>query len=100
MRNLNPCGDLLSFMAAVQTNLDNVGQVTVPVLVLAGEDDAFCPPPAIDQQAALFTGSDDVTTVEIPDTGHALTLHRSGDAFSAAVADWLADLEADAPVQT
>lgn len=44
----------------------------------------------MERQAALFTGSRDVSRVTIADTGHALTLHRSRDEFSAQVANRLA----------
>lgn len=89
MRTLNPCGDLLSTAAAVRTNLRNLDEITVPVLVLAGQEDAFFPPPAVARQAGLFTGSRDVDRVVLPNTGHALTLHYGRDRFSAAVTTWL-----------
>ena len=90
-RNINPCGDLLSFSAAVNTNLRNLDQIDVPVLVLAGEDDAFFPPPAVERQAELFTGAESVTTEVIADTGHALTLHLSRDEFASEITHWLQD---------
>lgn len=88
MRSHDPCGDITSYKAAVATNLANIGSITVPALVLTGGNDAIYPVPA-DKQAALFTGSGDVTAVTIADTGHALTLHRSGDEFSADITAWL-----------
>lgn len=47
-----------------------------------------CPP---DKHAALLTGSGDVSAVTIPDTGHALTFHRSQDQFQAQLSMWLTD---------
>ncbi len=89
-RNINPCGDLLSFGAAVETNLANVGRIDVPVLVLTGLLDNFFPAPAsVRQQTPLYTGTDDVTGVVLPATGHALTLHDTRNLFAADVKDWL-----------
>lgn len=88
IRNRNPCGDILSYAAAVETNLANIGQIDVPVLVLIGTEDAIYPIRA-ENQAELFTGTSDVTAVNLAATGHALTLHRSADEFQAQVAQWL-----------
>ncbi len=90
MRNRDPCGDITSYMAAVDTNLANIDQIDVPVLVATGGEDAIYPVPA-DKQASLLTGSDDVTAVTIPATGHAVTLHRTADEFQAEVSQWLVD---------
>lgn len=88
LRNRDPCGDITSYMAAVETNLANVSEIDVPVLVLIGLQDALYPIRAI-EQASLFTGSDAITAVNIADTGHALTAHRSRDEFSSALSAWL-----------
>lgn len=90
IRNRDPCGDITSYLAAVETNKANVAEIDVPTLVLTGGEDAIYPVPA-DEQAALLTGTDDVTAVTIPDTGHALTLHNTADEFQAATAQWLDD---------
>jgi len=37
----------------------------------------------------LLTGSSDVTAVDIPASGHALTLQKSAGLFSAQVSNWL-----------
>lgn len=76
-------------MPTVQTDLAHIGEIDVPVLVLAGAKDAFFPPPAVEKQTALLTGSQDVSGVVIPDTGHALTLHLSRDMFQSEIAMWL-----------
>jgi pimeloyl-ACP methyl ester carboxylesterase len=90
LRNRDPCGDVLSYMGAVDTNLANVASIDVPTLVVIGAEDAIYPVPA-SEQAALLTGSDDVTEVTIPQTGHAVTLHRNADGFQATTAQWLTD---------
>jgi len=88
IRNQDPCGDILSYNAAVATNLANVDEIDVPAFVLIGAQDAIYPVPA-STQAALLTGSDDVTAVTLPATGHAVTLHRTADEFQLAVSRWL-----------
>lgn len=88
IRNQDPCGDVLSYAAGVATNLANIDQIDVPVFVLNGAQDAIYPVPA-STQAALLTGSDDVTAVTLPATGHAVTLHRTADEFQGAVSRWL-----------
>lgn len=90
MRSEDPCGDILSYKKAVAADLANIGKISVPTLVLIGGRDAIYPVPA-DKQASLLTGTADVTAVTIPDTGHALTFHRSKDQFQAQVSMWLAD---------
>ncbi len=100
MQNINPCGDLLSFMAAVETNLENVGGIDVPVLVVAGEKDAFFPPPAVPEQADLFTSSPAVRTAVINATGHAITLHKSRNKFQAEVSTFLDEFAPPADPQS
>ncbi|NJC22659.1 pimeloyl-ACP methyl ester carboxylesterase [Arthrobacter pigmenti] len=90
MRNLDPCGDIMSYMGAVDANKANVASITVPTLVLIGGDDAIYPIQAEDQ-AALLTGVQDLTSVTIPATGHAVTLHNTKDEFSNEVSTWLND---------
>jgi len=89
IRSEDPCGDILSYKKAVAANLANIGKITVPTLVLVGGRDAIYPVPAT-KQASLLTGTNDVTAVTIPDTGHALAFHRSKDQFQAQVSMWLA----------
>jgi len=88
LRNRDSCGDILSYKTAVAANLANVDKIKTPTLVLAGGRDAIYPVPAT-MQASLLTGSADVTPVTVPETGHALTLHRSADQFEAHLSSWL-----------
>lgn len=88
LRNRDPCGDILSYKTAVAANVANIGKITTPTLVLTGGRDAIYPVPAT-KQASLLTGSKDVTPVTVPETGHALALHRSADQFEAHVSTWL-----------
>lgn len=88
LRNMDPCGDITSYMAAADTNKANIASITTPTLVLIGGEDAIYPIQA-EEQAALLTGVQDITSVTIPATGHALTLHNTKDQFSAEVSAWL-----------
>lgn len=47
--------------------------------MVAGDNDALFPPPAVPDQAALFTGSPRVEEVTLPGFAHAVTLERSYD---------------------
>jgi pimeloyl-ACP methyl ester carboxylesterase len=89
MRNPEPCGDDASLLAAIATDVREVPSITLPVLLLIGDHDAVFPPPALESQRHLFAGSHDVTTVTIPDTGHAVTVERSAGVSRDAVLSWL-----------
>ncbi|HZE67689.1 MAG TPA: alpha/beta hydrolase [Sporichthyaceae bacterium] len=69
-------------------------QVTVPVLLITGDSDAFFDDPA--QEAALFTDSLDVKSVLLPNTGHAITLGHSAPQFRDQMAAWLDEHGLDA----
>lgn len=90
-RTRDPCGDLGSVPGAIVADQEGNGKITSPVLVLIGAEDAIFPPPAGEQQAMRYTGSDDVDYVELPGTGHALTLGRTHEAFRLAMDRWLDD---------
>lgn len=58
--------------------------------MLIGGNDAIYPTPAA-TQAALLTGTTDVTAVTIANTGHALTFHYSQNQFHLQLSSWLSD---------
>lgn len=89
LRNRNPCGDLRTFLRGARTDLCNVDEIDVPVLVVTGRDDALFPPPGGPEQVGLYTGTDDVSLSTIPNASHAITLERSAPDFRAAVRQWL-----------
>jgi pimeloyl-ACP methyl ester carboxylesterase len=89
MRNPEPCGDDASLVTAIATDVREVRSITVPALLLIGDHDAVFPPPALESQRRLFAGSHDVTTITIPDTGHAVTVERSAGVTRDAVVSWL-----------
>lgn len=90
-RNRDACGDLMS---ALQTLLADqlftrIG-IDVPVLVISGKNDAlFTPPTNRIQAAASYPTSNDVELVELPNTGHAVTLGNSHSVFQAKMDEWL-----------
>ena len=90
LRNLDPCGDDNSIVAAINEDHLMVPTITVPVLLVFGANDALFPPPAGTEQEAQFLGSSDVSLIQLPNTGHALTLERSAPTFSADISRWLA----------
>ena len=90
LRNLDPCGDDNSIVAAINEDHLMVPTITVPVLLVLGANDALFPPPAGTEQEAQFLGSSDVSLIQLPNTGHALTLERSAPTFTADISRWLA----------
>jgi pimeloyl-ACP methyl ester carboxylesterase len=89
-RSLDPCGDLTNALNQLAADQLLVRTITSPVLVISGANDALFPPPT-DQLAAgtAFPLSDDKSFVELPGTGHAVTLGRTHEAFRKAMAAWL-----------
>jgi len=75
-RAKDPCGDLVSIGPALLVNQLAASVVSGPVLLLAGQQDALFPPPAVDLQQARMVNAK-VTAKTMPDTGHALTLGRT-----------------------
>ncbi|HYF26006.1 MAG TPA: alpha/beta hydrolase, partial [Baekduia sp.] len=89
-RPRDPCGDLLSIPPSFAANQPFVRTISSPVLLVLGRQDAFFPPPAGALQSGFgFSGSEDVSYVELPGTGHGLTLGRTHDRFRAAMHAWL-----------
>jgi pimeloyl-ACP methyl ester carboxylesterase len=90
MRSRDPCGELLNALNQLVADEVLVRTITSPVLVIAGANDALFPPPS-DRLAAgiAFPRSADRSFVELPDTGHAVTLGRSHEAFRKAMDAWL-----------
>lgn len=88
-RPRDPCRDIGSAPSAIAADEMGLAKVTVPVLVVSGAEDRLFLPPTPRRQAGAFSGSRDVTAVELPRTGHAVTLGRSAPGFTRVVARWL-----------
>lgn len=90
-RSRDPCGDIGSVPASFAANQALVRTIAVPILLVFGAQDALFPPPNGEaQRANAYPQSPDVSLVELPGTGHAVTLGRTHDAFRAAMGAWLA----------
>ena len=75
---------------AIAANRASLGELTIPILLVYGRQDALFPQPdAGDQQKALFTGSSDVTEVQMDGAGQALALERTAPAYRRTMSDWL-----------
>jgi len=86
-RPMDSCAGLMYVPSSMISDSAMLGQVSVPVLLLTGDSDAFFADPS--HEAMLFSGSDDVKAVLLPDTGHALTLGHSAPQFRDQMAEWL-----------
>jgi pimeloyl-ACP methyl ester carboxylesterase len=95
-RPRDSCGGLLNSPVDVIADAALLSTIRVPVLVIAGEQDAFFPNPEL--QAKLFGGSTDVQATTVPETGHAITLGYSAPGFRALMAEWLYDHLVDKPI--
>lgn len=91
LRNRDPCGDNATLARIAVVNATGVGEITVPVLLLFGEDDAVFQEEAAQNQADSFEGSESVTLRKFAGAGHALTLERAAGDVRAAVAGWLGE---------
>jgi pimeloyl-ACP methyl ester carboxylesterase len=78
-----------SLATAPLINAPMLSQVQVPVFLFYGLNDALWPPGTGERQRGFFTGSNDVTLFELPDTGHMMMLERTAPTFRASVSDWL-----------
>jgi pimeloyl-ACP methyl ester carboxylesterase len=89
--NRDPCGDITNTLQALLGDHVMTGTITVPVLAITGLNDALFSPPTGQLQAqTAYVSSPDVSLVELPDTGHAVTLGRTHEAFRQAMHKWLA----------
>lgn len=96
-RQRNPCGIVGStgetiFLnsAGATTNTTGLSEIHVPVLLALGALDPVFTHDGFRQEAQHFTGSDDVTAVLLPGTGHFEMHDRNAPRFRALVAQWLA----------
>jgi pimeloyl-ACP methyl ester carboxylesterase len=92
-RTKDPCGDLLSILNGVATDVLMVPTIKVPVVYVWGTDDGnyLEGTPWWQLQEALFASSPKVTDVTLENTGHAVTLERSAPQTVAAMDRWLGE---------
>lgn len=91
MRNRDPCGDNATLARIAVVNSLNLEKISVPVLLVFGENDAVFQDGAAENQAERFSGSADVKLVTFPNAGHALTLEAPAPEVRGTVAGWLED---------
>jgi pimeloyl-ACP methyl ester carboxylesterase len=84
-----PCGFGTSFAQTLLADALHLGDIQVPVLLVFGDHDVLFPPPDGQRQRDRFSGSRDVTLVQMADTGHALNVGRTAPAARAVVSRWL-----------
>lgn len=84
-----PCGLLEQLQHARATNWVRLAEITVPVLLMFPQNDPVFFPEEQARQEEYFTGSDDVTTVRLYDTGHVLMMERTAPQTRALLSEWL-----------
>ena len=95
-RQRNPCGLIpstattagLDFIGA-NTGTTGLGEIHVPVLLVLGALDPVFTHDGFFKQATYFTGTDDLTAILLPGTGHFEMLDRNAPRFRGLVAEWL-----------
>jgi len=85
----DPCGELDSGAQAVPSNIARLSTVKVPVLLVYGQDDQVIPLASRVLQRSLYSGSRDVTLLEIPNAGHGVMWSRTAPIFRRDVSRWL-----------
>jgi pimeloyl-ACP methyl ester carboxylesterase len=93
MRHRGPCGEPQSAAAGYITDQLLLRTITVPVLLVFGSRDRVFSDArsAGEKEAALFTGTNDVTLQFVDGTGSALALERSAPRFRDTVSEWLSE---------
>lgn len=85
----DPCGDVIAFPIALALNVANLPRISVPVLLVYGQNDAIFLPTEKQLQALAYIGAKSVTVATIADTGHYLPLERTHLALVDQVNRWL-----------
>ena len=85
-RRRNPCGDLSSAAQGFSLDMSRLHEVTVPVLIAAGDRDVAFSSGGVRHQRSFYTGSHDVTVAILANTGHFPMFARTAPHFRAIVA--------------
>jgi len=89
MWNRNPCGEYLQVPEAVNINMQRLPEIEVPILYGYGELEFLWTQEGLAQQADLYRGSRDLTTVVLRRTGHFPMFSRVANEFQSTVGEWL-----------
>lgn len=88
-RELNPCGDFMSILAAIPLNAVAINLIKVPVLVMSGTKDLVFDSARVALQGKLFLSSPKVTTKIVPGATHGITLEPTKTDIVANLDVWL-----------
>ena len=89
LKNRNPCGILRSTETAVVVDHPRLAEITVPVLVVFGDNDTLVWTRQGQQQQQDNYGSTDKTTIFIPRAGHFVMFEKTAPQMRAAISAWL-----------
>lgn len=89
LRNRNPCGYAGSFFTALTIDQVRLREIDVPVLLLYPDHNPIISRQGQEQQASHYTGTDDVTTIFVDDSGQYPMFEKTAPAFRAALSGWL-----------
>jgi hypothetical protein len=88
--NRNPCGVEFSVLEAIQLNAQKLPEIHVPVLYGYGDLEFLWTQDGLAEEAQLFRGSPDLTTVVFHDVGHFPQFSlRFAPIFQSTIANWL-----------
>jgi pimeloyl-ACP methyl ester carboxylesterase len=90
LREVNPCGIIRSTPQGVFLDRANVSRIRVPVLIVFGDKETLVwTRQGEEEQQGDFTGSNDKSTVFIPDARHFPMFERTVPQFYAVMSQWL-----------
>jgi pimeloyl-ACP methyl ester carboxylesterase len=89
LRNTNPCGLIRSTPQAMPGDKALDSRITVPVLVVFGNNDTLVWDRAGQEQQKDNYGSSDKTTAFIPNAGHFVMFEKTAPVLRSTVSDWL-----------
>jgi pimeloyl-ACP methyl ester carboxylesterase len=89
----DPCGEVNTLVTSGVIDSQLQARITVPVLVVFGDHDAFFPPPYMGNQPSDYSHSPDATLLELKDTGHVVQYSRTTPTFRAKLSAWLSRRE-------
>ena len=88
-RTRDACAGTRNLQSILANTVTNAANVRVPVLAVAGTNDAFFP--NVGLHAASFTSSPKVTVKQIPATPHAIAFSGNAPLFRDTLAAWLTE---------
>lgn len=86
-QNRTPCAELASQLEAVVVDLQHLNEITVPVLMVQGEQDSRIT--GGEQNLAPFTGTTDKQLLTVPGAGHFMGLGERAQVLHDGMASWL-----------